>query len=56
MPERFIKDPTRYELRYLTAAQFDYQQAYDRLVMRDKWLTETFPMPTELGFETPLHK
>jgi hypothetical protein len=56
LPQRFINDPTRYELRYLTASQFDYQQAYDRLVMRDKWLTETFPMPRELGFESPLHK
>lgn len=56
LPERFVNDYTRYELRYLTASQFDFQKAYDRLVMRDKWLTETFPMPKELGFENPLLK
>lgn len=56
LPERFVNDPQRYDLRYLVASQFDFQQAYDRLVMRDKWLNETFPMPRELGFENPLHK
>ena len=24
--------------------------------MRDKWLSETFPMPKKLGFNNPLHK
>jgi hypothetical protein len=49
LPDMFFNDPARYDLRYLTAAQFDFQKAYDRLVTYGKWKSNTFPVPKESG-------